>query len=702
MTESVTRARIPYGAVYFRKSNPPRADWERDYRVASEDGINIFRHWFSWSAIEVAPGVYDWDDFDRQLELAEKYRIGTIIAEMVTAAPEWLYAQRPEARLVHADGRQFPSGLSGSCSTGGFHAMSLDDEVVRVGAERFLTELVTRYRSAPALVGYDVWNECNYVADSGYGPATARRFRTWLQSRYPDLQQLAQSWGRHSLTDWDQVVPPVRLEAYTESLDWLEFQQDNALDLLRWRVDLIRALDPDHPITAHGIAASLVSSATNGADDWRSAKEVDIYGCTWVESRQGDADWQHLHAIDLTRAASRGKDFWHAEAQGGPLWLQPQVVDRPLDDGRVTRPEDLRLWNMTSFCGGARGLLFPRWRPLLNGPLFGAFGPYGMDGARTENSAMASAVARWTNSEETEDLFASGPIRGEVGIVYAAESQLWEHLLVGNASSYTAAARGAYRGFFDANIQADFVHIDDIADYQLIYLPYPIMLTAAHARALAGWVRSGGSLVIEGCPGYFGDQGWVGQTQPNHGLDELLGAVQDEVIFAPDLYQDLTIELAEDAVPVGVFRQSYRATTGDPVGYYPDGGTAVVDANAGDGRTRVLGSFPSIGYHRSPSEGGKRYFSGLLAWAGIEQHVQVSGDRLTARIFDGAGGRFLWVLNHARSEAQGTIELGQHQPGVDTVTALWGAGPTDVRESHSVAVTVGPRDALVLRLNAAV
>lgn len=46
---------LPYGAVYFRKSNPPREDWERDYATAGQDGLNIFRHWFMWSAIETAP-----------------------------------------------------------------------------------------------------------------------------------------------------------------------------------------------------------------------------------------------------------------------------------------------------------------------------------------------------------------------------------------------------------------------------------------------------------------------------------------------------------------------------------------------------------------------------------------------------------------------------------------------------------------------
>ena len=76
---------FPYGAVYFRKSNPPREDWERDYQTAAQDGMNIFRHWFLWSAIEVAPGVFDWEEYDRQLDLAARNGMKTIIAEMITS-----------------------------------------------------------------------------------------------------------------------------------------------------------------------------------------------------------------------------------------------------------------------------------------------------------------------------------------------------------------------------------------------------------------------------------------------------------------------------------------------------------------------------------------------------------------------------------------------------------------------------------------
>ena len=107
---------VPFGAVYFRKSNPPQEDWERDYGVAAEDGLNVFRHWFMWAAIERKPGVYDWDDYDRQMDLAAKNGIKTIIAELTHAVPDWAYRKFAHARQVRADGRPLTSNMGVSSS----------------------------------------------------------------------------------------------------------------------------------------------------------------------------------------------------------------------------------------------------------------------------------------------------------------------------------------------------------------------------------------------------------------------------------------------------------------------------------------------------------------------------------------------------------------------------------------------------------
>jgi beta-galactosidase len=95
---------FPFGAVYFRKSNPPEQDWERDHKTAAQMGVNIFRHWFMWASVENSPGKYDWRDYDRMVELEAQNRIKVVIAEIVNAAPEWMWDKYPHARQINSDG----------------------------------------------------------------------------------------------------------------------------------------------------------------------------------------------------------------------------------------------------------------------------------------------------------------------------------------------------------------------------------------------------------------------------------------------------------------------------------------------------------------------------------------------------------------------------------------------------------------------
>jgi beta-galactosidase len=718
---------FPYGAVYFRKSNPPEEDWAGDYATAAKDGMTVFRHWFLWSTIEVAPGEYDWSDYDRQLDLAAENGIKTIIAEMVTVAPEWAYHRYAHARFETPEGRKLDSHMHGSCVVGGAPGLCLDNEDYREAAADFLRALVARYRDHPGLGGYDVWNECNQRHNICYCPATAAKFRDWLRDKYGDLRMLGEAWHRYSYARWEDVMPPRALGPYPDTLDWLQFRIDDAYRLLRWRVELIRSLDPNHRITAHGVAASLTRMAPGAADDWRAAAEVESYGYTWGSSRHGDEPWKQMHAADLVRASCRGKPFWHAEAYGGPLWMQPQVIGKPRDEGRIASPEDIRYWDLVSFACGATGLMYLRWRPLLDGPLFGAFGPYGMDGSRTPRSEMASRIGKWVRAPEQGKLWQSRPVKGEVGIVYVPETQLFTYAQQRNTDFYARSMQGAYQGFFDVNVQADWVRIDHIDEYDLLYLPFPVMLTRETADRLRAWVAAGGTLVSEGCPGYFGDQGHVGTVQPNLGLDELFGARESYVEFTPDLLQDLRFWLGpsadlrkgiavpspqaldEDApvrpgalsahmwVPGGVFLQAYEPTTGTPVGWYGDGRIAAVDHSFGRGRALLLGSMVGYGYGAQKSdELSPIVFESLLWWAGKKKHVTCTQPSVKARLHDGAGGTYLWVANPTRESIPVRLWMSESWGPFSSCRSLWGAEAT--LEGRTVTLTASARDVAVIAL----
>lgn len=687
---------FPYGAVYFRKSNPPQEDWARDYGVAAEDGMNLFRHWFLWSAIEIAPGNFDWADYDRQFDLAAANGAKTVIAEFSMAAPEWAFRRYAHARYETVEGRPVESQMSGSCVTGGFPGLCLDNDDYKALVANFLRTLVNRYKDHPGMGGYDVWNECNYSPNTCYCGGTAQKFRAWLQAKYGDLRTLGQAWHRYSFAEWEDITPPRHLGPYPHVLDWLQFRLDNAYDLMRWKVELIRSLDAKNAITAHGVAASLTRMANGGADDWRAAAEVESYGYTWGSSRHGDEPWKQFHAVDLVRAASRGKPFWHAETYAGPLWMQPQVIGKPRNEGRIASPEDIRYWDLTSFMLGARGMLYLRWRPLLDGPLFGAFGGYGMDGSRTPRSEMVSKVGKWATAAEQTRLWQSQPVKGEVGIVYVPESQLFLYAQQGSTDFYSQSMQGAYQGFFANNIQADWVHIDDIDQYDSLYLPIPVMLTQATADKLRQWVAAGGTLIAEGCPAYWGDRAHVGTVQPNLGLDELFGCRESYVEFTPDILGDLKFNFSGIPTWGGIFLQAYAPTTGTPVGWYADGQVAAVDNLYGKGKTRLLGTMVGAGYAHHTQEGTAPFFRNLLDFAGKAQHVQSSDPLVKARLHTGTGGTYLWVANPTRQARPVRLTLGQTWGPFTSSTTVWGT--TVTVEGQTVVLTAPARDVSVVQL----
>ena len=691
---------FPYGAVYFRKSNPPEEDWAKDHKQAAQLGVNNFRHWFMWSAIEIAPGKFDWRDYDRMFELAAENGIKVTVSEMITAAPEWMYDQFSHARYLASDGTRTASSISGSSATGGFPGLCLDNEDARERAGGFLTALVNRYKDHPAMWAWDLWNEHAWPGGAPpkmlcYCDATQQKFRAWLQKKYGTLEALGKAWYRYSYADWSNVHPPRSLGGYPESLDWLEFRTDNMFRLHQWRVDLVRGLDKRNRVTAHGIASTLEGLPSSANNDWRSAAQVDSWGLTWVASRKGSELWKQFHALDLTRAGSRGKPFWHAEAQAGPLWMQPQVIGRPREDGRISEDKDVRLWNLISMAGGATGILYPRWRPLLDGPLFGAFGPMGMDGSVTPRAEMAGKVAKWANANK--DIWRSRPVRGDVGIVFIPEAEVFNFVQQnGSTKHYAESARGAYQAFFDSHIQPDFVHLDDIAQYPLVYLPYPIHLTAASARQLETYVRNGGILVSEGCPGYFGEHGKVGTSQPNFGLDTLFGARESYVEFTPDLLEKLTLQVHSKPIGGRYFRQQYALAGGKQAGAYADNTIAAVEHTAGKGRTLLIGTFPGASYFLNHAPDTRAFFAGLLPWAGIKQRLTVNDPSLQARLHTGPGGTYLWVVNPGRAPRTATVTLTENYK---SPKELWQSGTaTPKLTNNQLQLTIQDRNAAVIRL----
>ena len=680
---------FPYGAVYYRKSGPPAADWARDHKTAAQLGETAFSHRFLWAVIETQPGKFDWSDYDRLMDLAAENKLKVVIREISNGGPEWMFNKYPDGRVEDAEGRVIHTGVEAATVTGE-SPICLDNDDVMAANERFTTALIEQYRDHPANMGYDLWNELG--AQTCFCPATQGKFREWLKAKYGTLEALGRAWNTYSWGDWNNVEAPRRPGNYRVDFDWLEFRKDNMFRKFNRRAALYHRLDPKHPVVVHAGNDKLFFGDPEG-DGWRAASVVDVTGYTWIAGRTGDSPWIQFQVVDFTRSTARGKPFWHGEASAGPLWLQPQVPGRPRDDGRITYPTDIRLHNLTSMALGTRAIFDTRWRPLLDGPLAGAFGGMGMDGSVTPNMLMESKVAKWANAHP--DIWKSSPVKGEIGIVFAPESKMFDEIQQRNTNYYSEAIRGAYRAFFDSNIQADFVHIDDIDQYKVVYLPFPWMLKASTAQKLQDYVHKGGKLVSEGVPGYWGDSVSVGTVQPNMGLDKLFGARESYVEFTPDLNEKLTLTVQGKQIGGRFFIQEYSLAGGKSAGQYANGHIAAVENTVGSGKTLLIGTFPGASYFLNQSPSTREFFAGLLAWGGVAQQITSSDAEVKARLSTGAGGTYLWVVNPTKTPRNVTITL---PSPFKRATELWQEKSTPTVDGKTLTTRVEERNVAVIRL----
>jgi beta-galactosidase len=234
-----------------------------------------------------------------------------------------------------------------------------------------------------------------------------------------------------------------------------------------------------------------------------------------------------------------------------------------------------------------------------------------------------------------------------------------------------------------------------MAEYPVIYLAYPEMLTKSTAAKLRDYVAKGGRLISEGCPGYFGDGGTAGAVQPNLGLDQLFGARETYVQFTPDLLDKLTLTVRDKQIGGAYFLQEYSLAGGQAAGAYANGHIAAVEHTSGSGKTLLIGTFPGGSYYRNHSAATREFFAGLLPWAGVQPRVQSSDPLVKARLQEGSGGSYLWVVNPTRTTRTVNITL----PSVfQRAEELWQESGHLTVSGKTLTTTVEDRNAAVIRL----
>ncbi|HXK08262.1 MAG TPA: beta-galactosidase [Vicinamibacteria bacterium] len=704
-----------------------KEDWRRDLRQIRALGFNTVRTWISWASGEPAPGVYHLDHLDVLLSLAEEERLRVIVQVYMDSAPDWVGRQYPDSLFVSSNGQAIrPESSPGYC---------LDHPAVRKADLAFYEAVARRAGASPAFLGFDLWSEPHVInwANPTYIESpefcfcrnTVARFREWLKRKYGTLDALNAAWYR-GYASWDEVEPN-RLStilSYTDYIDWKRFIADKLGEDLRARYEAAKRGAPGRVATSHAAGVGLFSSphAWEGqSDDWTMAAQVDYYGTSFYPKHSAfvdrDAPWRGA-LLDFARSfgyAAGRRGFWIGELQAGfgtiALNVSPTVT-----------AEDLRVWTWSALARGAKAVCAYAYYPMSTGYESGGFGLVHLDGTPTERAKAEGAIARLVSAHSRLFLDAR-PVPAQVAVVYDPLAHF-----VGGRQRATAyggpqgevagierdSLLGIYGALFPTSVPFDFVHAEHLtagglARYRLVVLPYPPMLPAKAAAELREYTRAGGALVVEARAGWNDERGRAADVIPGLGLAEVVGARESDVRTVEKGSAALRADeglpgLAPgEVLPGRWYEESLEPLSPGArvVARFASGAPAAVVSSYGRGKALMVGSYVGAAYVTQPAETTRRFFDGLLDWAGVGRPAEVSGDPVEVRLLESGREHLAFLFNHAATPATATVTIRVPLDG-RTVSDLDGDGPVPVDarpDGFAWRGAIAPRDVRVLRVH---
>jgi len=618
--------------------------WGHDLDQIKAVGFNTVKCWVDWATAEPAPGEFHFENLDLLLRLAQARGLRVIVQVYLDSAPGWVGRRYPDGRFVDRSGAVIDSEAApGFC---------IDHPGVRAEVVKFLEALSRDANRSAALYGWDVWSEPHVInwaefpylihPEFCFCPSSQARFRQWLEARYKTIDALNAAWYRR-FDRWDEVSPPraSTILSYTDYLDWRMFIADKLAGDLKTRVDAIRSADSSHAITSHAAVPGLFTSPTDGygePDDWKMSATADFFGTSlYPKHSESTRPWpypQLAAALDFTRSAGHtyGKGFWIGELQAGQGVTGMRIAD-PVDS------HDEQFWMWQALAHGAREIAVYAWYPMSSGYESGGYGLINLDGSVTDRARAAGQLAG-TVEKYAADFLSAQPAPASVGIlsnrlssmVGGAEPSLSR---LGNAER--DSLMGLYRAFFEQQIPVDFVDPSDVtrgrlAQYKILFLPFPVMLSRDVAEGVERFVKNGGTAVAEARLAWNDERGAASDIVPGAGLDDVFGA--REKMIRPfeklHLFVEPSPELPgfapREMISTTAFEEDLDPLPGARVlARFSDGAAGVVANTYGRGKAILIGSFPALSYQREHDGSTRRLFLALAESAGVKPEVEVTG-----------------------------------------------------------------------------
>ena len=495
--------------------------WQRDADRMAAAGFNTVRlAEFAWHIIEPHEGTFDFDLFDRAIDVLGKAGIKTIMCTPTATPPRWLTARYPEVLRVDANGR--------AMSHGSRQHANLASGVFREHSKRITKAMAEHYRGNSHIIGWQTDNELNTSGSLSYGPVTLAEFQAFLKDKYKTIAALNDAWGGHfwatAYDDFDQVVLPLDYAPApvgpTHVVDYHRFLAFVTARFQHDQVLILRATNPDW-FVFHNLGRIDDIDFRGEFSTDLDFLGFDIYPHLYDEMQRvgGVGEVQALH-LDICRGFTG--NFIVPEQQSG-FGAQPNFSTL------TPEPGEMRRMAYTSVARGADGVMFFRWRPAHFGAEIYWMGIIDHDDIPRRRYDEAKQFAGEVTA--LKDKILGTHVRMDLGIAGSDfdNQEMHRSYPIGMPSPQDDATL-LHRYCYRHNIACGFIHPeDDLSKLKALYVPHWLKWTDAWTARIEAFAKAGGTVILGGRTGSRDVNNHViRDTSPGKTLSALAGITVEE------------------------------------------------------------------------------------------------------------------------------------------------------------------------------
>ena len=320
MNKSYSYDSFLYGVVYYPEQWP-EAHWERDLANIAASGMNVVRMGEgAWSVWEPNEGHYEFELFDRALNLCQKLELKAIMGTPTYTPPAWLTERYPEVLRTSFTGTLLRHGSR--------RHYNYTASVYREKSCAITEALAAHYRDQSVVIGWQIDNELNCHLDTSFAESDHQAFRAWCQERYVTLDALNAAWGTsfwsQTYTAWEQVWLPRPTVTYQNPsllLDFYRFTSDMTIRFGAMQYAIIKRIAP-HQFVTHNAFQDMTNVDLPGFV--KEAVDFVSYD-SYPEFRVCDLSLprqfrDRFESRLLSRMRGVSQKFMVLEQQAGPEW----------------------------------------------------------------------------------------------------------------------------------------------------------------------------------------------------------------------------------------------------------------------------------------------------------------------------------------------------------------------------------------------